>query len=70
VSVWIDMTADPLPNAADAEHLTEALRRSGSLGEASVCNVAVMASFPKLRSYTFRLRLQYEGPAKNAPLSR
>jgi hypothetical protein len=41
------MTADPLPNAADAEHLTEALRRSGSLGEASVCNVAVMASEPR-----------------------
>jgi hypothetical protein len=63
------MTADPLPKAADAEHLTEALRRSGSLGEASVCNVAVMASFPKLRSHTFRLRLQYEGPAQNAPSS-
>src|SRR6202040_762111 len=40
------MTADPLPNAADAEHLTEALRRSGPLGEASVCNVEVMASEP------------------------
>jgi thiamine kinase-like enzyme len=63
------MTADPLPNAADAEHLTEALRRAGSLGEPSVCNVAVMASFPKLRSHTFRLRLQYVGPAQNAPSS-
>lgn len=63
------MTADPLPKAADAEHLTEALRRSGSLGDASVYNVAVMASFPKMRSHTFRLRLEYEGPAWDAPSS-
>jgi thiamine kinase-like enzyme len=63
------MTADPLPKAAGAERLTEALRRSGLLGEASVCNVAVMASFRKLRSHTFRLRLEYEGPARDAPSS-
>lgn len=63
------MTTDPLPRAADAERLTAALRRSGVLGAACVCNVAVMASFPKLRSHTFRLRLDYEGPARDAPRS-
>jgi thiamine kinase-like enzyme len=63
------MIADPLPKAADAEHLTETLRRFGSLGEASVCKVAVMASFRKLRSHTFRLRLDYDGPARDAPSS-
>jgi thiamine kinase-like enzyme len=63
------MTADPLPKAADAEHLTEALRRSGSLGEVSVRKVAVMASFPKLRSRTLQLRLDYDGPAPDAPSS-
>jgi hypothetical protein len=63
------MTADALPPAANAEHLTEALRRSGALGDGHVCNVAVMGSFKKQRSHTFRLRLDYEGPAENAPSS-
>ena len=61
------MIADPLPKADDAEHLTEALRRSASLGEVSVCKVAVMASFPKLRSHTFRLRLDYDGRGSGRP---
>jgi hypothetical protein len=61
------MTTEFLPRAADAGRLTEALRRSGAVGEACVCNVAVMDSFPKLRSHTFRLRLDYDGPAGEAP---
>jgi thiamine kinase-like enzyme len=60
------MTTDPLPIAANAERLTEVLRRSGAV-EACVCNVAVMASFPKLRSHSFRLRLDYDGPPGEAP---
>ena len=61
------MTTDALPLLANAERLTEALRRSGVLGAGRVCNVAVMSSFPKLRSHTFRLSLGYEGPTANAP---
>jgi hypothetical protein len=63
------MTTDALPPAADAEHLTEALRTSGALGSARVCNVAAMGSFAKLRSHTFRLCLDYDGAAEDAPRS-
>jgi Ecdysteroid kinase-like family len=61
------MTTDALPPAAAAEHLTQALRTSGALPHGRVCNVAAMGSFAKLRSHTFRLRLDYEGPAAGAP---
>jgi thiamine kinase-like enzyme len=63
------MTTDALPPAADAEHLNEVLRKSGVLGSAYVCSVAEMSSFPKLRSLTRRLRLDYGGPAGAAPNS-
>jgi thiamine kinase-like enzyme len=63
------MTTESLPPAANADHLTEAFRRSGALGEARICNVVAMSSFAKLRSHTFRLRLDYEGPAGDAPPS-
>jgi thiamine kinase-like enzyme len=63
------MTTESLPPAASAEHLTEALRKSGALGKARICNVAVAGSFPKLRSHTLRLRLDYEGSAADAPNS-
>lgn len=63
------MTTD-LPKAADAEHLTQALRRSGALGDGgSVSNVVVVSSLAKLRSRTVRLRPDYEGPAGDAPSS-
>jgi Ecdysteroid kinase-like family len=62
------MTTD-LPKAADAEHLTQALRRSGALGDGRVCNVVMVSSLAKLRSHTIRLRLDYEGPAGDAPRS-
>jgi thiamine kinase-like enzyme len=63
------MTTDALPPVADAEHLTEVLRKAGVLGPAYVCSVAEMSSFPKLRSLTRRLRLDYEGPVGDAPSS-
>jgi hypothetical protein len=58
---------DTLPPAAGAEHLTEALRKSGALGEGRVCSVVAASPFLKQRSRTFRLRLDYEGPAGGAP---
>jgi hypothetical protein len=63
------MTTDSLPPSASADHLTAVLRKSGTLGEARICNVTVTSSFPKLRSRTFRLRLDYEGVAGDAPRS-
>jgi thiamine kinase-like enzyme len=63
------MTMDALPPAANADYLTEALRKSGALADGRVCNVAVMGSFLKLRSRTRQLRLDYEGPAGDAPRS-
>jgi hypothetical protein len=51
------------------ERLTEALRRSGGVGAVRVGNVTVMNSLKKLRSHTLRLRLDYEGPAVDAPSS-
>src|SRR5229473_2359252 len=57
-----------LPPAADATRLTAALRAAGVLGTARVVDVAAMAlPIKKLRSHTFRLRLDYEGPAGDAP---
>jgi hypothetical protein len=63
------MTTDLLPAAADAEHLTAALRRSGAVGPARVAGVAVISALKKLRSHTLRLRLDYEGAAADAPRS-
>ena len=61
------MTTDPLPRAADPEHLTNALRRSGALGDGRVCRVAVESSRPTILSRIIRLRLSYEGAAADAP---
>lgn len=58
-----------LPKAAGAEQLTEALRRSGVLGDGRVAEVAVEKSFPTVLSHIFRLRLTYEGAADSAPQS-
>ena len=63
------MTTDPLPGAADAEHLTAALRRSGAVDAARVSHVAVIGAWKKLRSHTLRLSLSYERPAADAPAS-
>ena len=63
------MTADALPRAADAAHLTDALRRSGALGEGRVCDVVVESSRATILSRIIRLRLSYEGAAAGAPPS-
>jgi hypothetical protein len=57
-----------LPRATNAEYLTEALRRSGVLGESSVREVAIENSRSTLLSRIIRLRLSYEG-ATDAPKS-
>jgi len=51
---------ESLPATVTPEWLTEALRRSGALGGGRVCDAAVMNSLRKLRSHTFRLRLDYD----------
>jgi hypothetical protein len=63
------MTTDLLPAAADAAHLTEALRKSGVLGASSVKYVAVEKSFATILSHFFRLRLTYDDGAVGAPAS-
>ena len=60
---------EPLPRAADAEHITEVLRRSGAKGLARVSNVAVTSSLKKLRSHTLRLHLDYESSTPDVPSS-
>ena len=62
------MTPEPLPRAADAKHLTEALRRCGALGDGRVRDVVVESSRPTLLSRIIRLRLTYDG-ASDAPSS-
>jgi hypothetical protein len=59
---------NPLPEAAHADRLTDALRRSGALGEGRVCDVVVESSRPTIVSHIVRLRLTYEGGA-DAPNS-
>ena len=63
------MTTDSLPAAADAAHLTEALRQSGVLGESRVRDVAVEKSFATVLSHVFQLRLTYDDGAAGAPAS-
>jgi thiamine kinase-like enzyme len=58
-----------LPPAADADHLTIVLRKAGVLGETGVREVVAVSSFPKLRSLTRRLQLDYDGSAGDAPHS-
>jgi hypothetical protein len=61
------MITDLIPRVANAEYLTEVLRRSGTMDLTRVANVAVMSSLKKLRSHTFRLRLDYEGSTDDTP---
>ena len=63
------MTTEPLQIAIKAEHLTDALRRSGALGDGRVCNVVVESSRATLLSNIIRLRLTYDGAASHAPNS-
>lgn len=63
------MTSEPLPEAIHVGHLTEALRRSGVLGEGCVSDVAVESSRMTVLSQIIRLRLTYDGSAPGAPQS-
>src|SRR5262249_10158140 len=63
------MSTEPLQIATKAEHLTDALRRSGALGDGRVCNVVVESSRSTLLSNIIRLRLTYDGTASHAPTS-
>lgn len=61
------MTTEPPPRAADAEHLTDVLRRSGALGDGRVRDVVIQSSRDTILSRIIRLRLGYDGPAAGAP---
>lgn len=61
------MTTESLPKAADAEYLTEALRRSGVLDDGRVRSVTVDSTRTMLMSRVLRLRLAYDGAAAGAP---
>src|SRR5215831_21107956 len=63
------MSTEPLQIATKAEHLTDALRRSGVLGNGRVCNVVVESSRSTLLSNIIRLRLTCEAAASHAPNS-
>jgi hypothetical protein len=63
------MTAEPLPRAAEADYLTEALCRCGALADDRVCEAAVESSRATLLSRIIRLRLSYDGAANGAPRS-
>jgi hypothetical protein len=63
------MTKEGLPTVANAEHLTDALRRSGVLGDGRVCNVVMESSRATLLSQIIRLRLTYDGAGSEAPSS-
>jgi hypothetical protein len=58
-----------LPAAVQAEQLTNALRRSHVLGDGRVCDVSAESSRKTILSKIIRLRLTYEGAARDAPAS-
>jgi hypothetical protein len=63
------MTSEPLPEAVHCDQLTDALRRSGVLGDGRVSDVAVESSRATILSQIIRLRLTYDGVAPHAPSS-
>lgn len=63
------MTTDSLPKAAGPEYLTDALRRSGTLGDGRVCGVVVESARTTELSCIIRLRLTYEPAVGDAPSS-
>lgn len=63
------MTAEPLPEAVDADYLTAVLRRSEAFGDARVRNVVVESSRDTIVSRIIRLRLDYDGAADGVPAS-
>jgi Ecdysteroid kinase-like family len=63
------MISKPLLQAIDPEHLTEAFRRAGVLGNAQVADVAVESSRATILSQITRLHLAYDSDAPDAPRS-
>src|SRR2546430_2561204 len=63
------MTSESLPRVAQAEYLSEALRRSGALNDGRVRDVVVENSKATILSRIMRLRLSYDGVAFGAPSS-
>lgn len=63
------MTSESLARAAEADYLTEVLRRCGALADDRVSEVAVESSRNTLLSRIIRLRLSYDGAAGDAPRS-
>lgn len=61
------MTTQALPQAADAAHLTDVLRRAGVLDGARVSEVVVESSQNTVLSRIIRLELRYDGEASRAP---
>ena len=61
------MTTEPLPAVAQAEHLTEVLRKSGVLDGGRVADVAIESSRPTILSRIIRLRLTCEGGSADSP---
>jgi hypothetical protein len=61
------MTQKSLPEAASPEHVTAALRKSGSFGNVRVCDVVVENSHTTILSEITRLRPIYDGLASGAP---
>ena len=58
---------EALPEAANAERLTNALHRCGALGGGRVRDVAVESSRNAILSRIIRLRLTYDGAVSEAP---
>jgi hypothetical protein len=56
-----------LPDAADPDRLTDALRRHGVLSAGRVRDVTADTPRDTLVSRVVRLRLAYDGPAEKAP---
>jgi hypothetical protein len=63
------MTTETLPRAAEAQHLTDALRRANAIGNGRVCDVVVESSRATILSRIIKLRLSCEGAATDAPRS-
>lgn len=61
--------SDPLPKAAEADYLTEALRRCGALRNGCVTKALVDSARDTILSRIFRLRLSYDVEAEEAPRS-
>ncbi|HEY2538137.1 MAG TPA: phosphotransferase [Stellaceae bacterium] len=63
------MTLEGLPKAAQAEHLTGALRRCGALSDGYVTAVVIESSRDTILSRIIRLRLSYDGALAYTPRS-